>query len=381
MRADALATGPDESAAANAPLRPAPWNWAEVESVLVVRLRSIGDAILATPALHALRRFLPEARIDLLVEDWIAPLFEETQRDASRIVSVARGSLRSRWAAVRDLRRGRYDVAFDLHGGTTATLLTYASGARRRVGFERYQLARLLNYRAPCAADLWGRSELHSVEEQLALVGFVGVPVSDLPRTRLTPSRVSQARVRSRLEAVGLDPLAPIALVHPAAAFESKRWTTDGFARIVERLHERGYAPVAIAARHEAGILSALRQISRVAVTTFSDLALSEVVALAAGSRVFVGNDSGVAHVAAAVGTPVVVVFGSSSVAHWQPWASAPAEVVRRELPCAPCPGYTCDLAPAFGCIRGVSAEAVWAATERVLAAARAAETYVARSG
>ena len=350
-------------------LREAPWDWQQVEAVLVVRLRSIGDAVLATPALHALRRFLPRARIDLLVEDWLVPLFE-AQRDASRIVTVVRGGLGTRVAAVRDLRAGRYDVAFDLHGGTTATLLTFASGARRRVGYGRYQLARLLNHRAPPAVELWGRSELHSVEEQLGLLGFVGVPVSDRPPTRLTPAHVAEARVRSRLEAAGLDPRGRIALLHPAATFESKRWSSEGFARVAEHLHERGFAPVAIAARHEAGILSALKQLSRVGVTAFSDLGLSDVVALCAMSRVFVGNDSGIAHVAAAVRTPLVVVFGSSNVTHWRPWTDAPAEVVRRALPCAPCPGYTCDEAERFGCIRGVPTEAVLSAVDRVLAAA-----------
>jgi lipopolysaccharide heptosyltransferase II len=354
------------------PLRPAPWDWASVEGVLVVRLRSIGDAVLATPALHALRRFLPRARIDLLVEDWLAPLFE-AQRDASRIVTVAPDSLGARVRAVRELRAGRYDVAFDLHGGTTATLLAFASGALRRVGYARYQLSRLLSHRAPAASELWRREGLHSVEEQLALLGFAGVPVSDRPRTRLTATHVAQAQVRGRLEAAGLDPRGRIALLHPAAAFESKRWSTDGFARVAEHLHERGFAPVAIAARHEAGILSALKQLARVSVTVFSDLALSEVLALAAASRVFVGNDSGIAHVAAAVRTPQVVVFGSSNVTHWRPWTDAPAEVVRRELPCAPCPGYTCDQADRFGCIRGIPAEAVLAAVDRVLAAAAAA--------
>jgi ADP-heptose:LPS heptosyltransferase len=91
------------------------------------------------------------------------------------------------------------------------------------------------------------------------------------------------------------------------------------------------------------------------------------LTALAARASLFVGNDSGVAHVAAAVSTPQVVVFGSSNVAHWRPWTQAPAEVVREEMPCAPCPGYTCAEFDAPECIRRVPVARVNDAINRIL--------------
>jgi lipopolysaccharide heptosyltransferase II len=370
-----VAAGGTDRISADEPPRvfgPPPWDWARVERVLLVRLRSIGDAVLATPAIHALRRMLPDARIDLLLEDWVAPLFDGP-REASSIVSVQRGKLRARLALAHKLRATRYDVVFDLHGGTTASLLAFASGAPRRVGYRHYRLSRLLTHRAPSPASLWGRTELHSVEQQLGLLGFVGVPVSDCPPTQLAPSHAAEQAIAARLAASGLAAHDRLALVHPAAAFESKRWSTDGFARVVERLHERGLSPIAIAARHEAGMLSVLRQMTRVPVTTFAELPLPEVVALAARSRVFVGNDSGIAHIAAAVRTPVVVIFGSSNTAHWRPWTQAPAEVVQHVVPCGPCPGYTCAEAQQFACVRGVQIQEVLAAVERVLAQGSAA--------
>jgi len=331
-----------------------------------VRLRSIGDAVLATPSVHALRRLLPNARIDLLLEDWVAPLFDG-RHELSHVVRVGRGSLRARLAVARELRRVRYDVAFDLHGGTTSTLLAFASGARERVGYARYQLSWLLTRRAPAAATLWGRGQLHSVEEQLGLLGFVGVPVDDRPATVLSPSDAARERLAARLKAAGIPPGTPLGLLHPAAAFESKRWALDGFARVAEHVHERGLAPVAIGAWHESGILSALRQMTKAPLETFVDLGLDEVVALVARSRLLVGNDAGIAHVAAAVGTPVVVIFGSSNVTHWRPWTDGPAQVVRHEVPCAPCAGYTCDQADALACIRGVRAGDVLTAVDGVL--------------
>ena len=99
----------------------------------------------------------------------------------------------------------------------------------------------------------------------------------------------------------------------------------------------------------------------------FTDLSLPEVTALGSAATLFVGNDSGIAHIAAAVTTPSVVIFGSSNVAHWRPWTTAPAEVVREEMPCAPCPGYTCAEFEQPECIRRVTVERVAAAIERVL--------------
>ncbi|HYG09393.1 MAG TPA: glycosyltransferase family 9 protein, partial [Pyrinomonadaceae bacterium] len=131
------------------PLAPARWDWGEVRRVLVVRLRSIGDTVLSTPSLYALRRFLPDAQIDLLLEDWVAPLLDGNT-DASRILTVRRDSrTTARLALARRLRAGRYDVAFNLHGGSTAALLTRASGARHRVGYESYRFSQLHNHAAP----------------------------------------------------------------------------------------------------------------------------------------------------------------------------------------------------------------------------------------
>lgn len=351
------------------PLAPARWDWRRVERVLVVRLRSIGDTVLATPSLHALRRFLPQARIDILLESWVAPVLDGF-KEIDNVITVERGSTRSRARVARELRETRYDVAFNLHGGTTATLLVRASGAKHRVGYHNYQYSRLHNHLAPSPLELWGQEKTHSVEQQLALLGWTGVPVSDRPRTRLSVTPEADASIRSRLRAAGLDDAAAaFALVHPAAAFESKQWAVHNFARVAEDLSARGLSIVAIAAPDESSIVADLVKNCSARIRALTDLSLPEVTALASRARLFVGNDSGIAHIAAAVGAPSVVIFGSSNVAHWRPWASAtaPAEVMREEMPCAPCPGYTCAEFDAPECIRRVSVERVTAAIGRVM--------------
>lgn len=373
LRLEPDAAPPDAATAAVAapaplPLAPARWEWAGVRSVLFVRLRSIGDAVLATPALHALRRFLPAARVDLLLEDWVAPLLENSS-DVDRVIRVERGSKLSRLSVARELRAARYDVAFNLHGGSTASLLTWATGARHRVGYAAYRYARLHNHAAPPSAELWGREHTHSAEQQLALLGWAGVPVTDRPRARLVVSADADARVARRLEAAGVGSEKLFALVHPAAAFATKTWDAQNFARVAEALDARGLAVVAVAARHEAETLRAVVENARARVHAFDDLSLPELTALASRARLFVGNDSGVAHIAAAVGAPSVVVFGSSNVRHWGPWTDAPSEVVREEMTCAPCAGYTCAEFGEPECIKRVPVGRVAAAVERVLAA------------
>lgn len=356
------------------PLGPALWDWEGVRRVLVVRLRSIGDTVLATPSLYALRRFLPRARIDVLLEDWVAPLLEGSDV-VDRVVTVRRKSKSSRLRVARALRAERYDVAYNLHGGSTAALLVRASGAVHRVGYGHYSYPALHNHVAPSPLELWGQAKTHSAEQQLALPGWTGVPVTDRPPACLSVTPEASAVVARRLrEEAGLEEAQPFALVHPAAAFATKTWAAENFARVVEHLAARHITSIAVAAQGEAGVVEDLRARARVPLAAFTDLRLPELTALASRARLFVGNDSGVAHVAAAVGTPQVVVFGSSNVAHWRPWTDAPAEVVREEMPCAPCPGYTCGEFGEPECIRRVPAERVVAAVERVLSKTAAGE-------
>jgi heptosyltransferase-3 len=348
------------------PLGPARWDWQSVNRILVVRLRSIGDTVLTTPSLFALRRFLPRARIDVLLEEWIAPVLEGFD-GIDRVITFDSHSLLSRARVARTLRAAHYDVVYNLHGGTTATLLTRATGAKHRVGFAHYQYRRLHNHLAPPATQIWGQSKLHSVEQQLALIGWTGVPVSDRPATRLAVTTEAAASVTEKLRSTGFDETRPLAVIHPAASYETKQWAVEKFARLAEQLADRGLATVAIAASNEAVIVAALKKDSQVPIIGLSDLSLPEVTALTSRARLFVGNDSGIAHIATAAGAPSVVIFGSSNVTHWRPWTTGANEIVREEMPCQPCHGYFCAEFEKPECIIRVPVERVAGAIDRVL--------------
>ena len=347
-------------------LGPALWDWGSVKRVLVIRLRSIGDTVLSTPSLFALKRFLPHASVDILLEDWVAPVLAGFGH-VDTVLTVPRKSTAARARVAARLRRNHYDVVYNLHGGTTATLLARATGAKHRVGYTDYQYARFHNHLSPASASLWQREKTHSVEQQLALLGWTGVPVSDRPPTQLAVTEIAATKMAERLKTVGLES-ARFAVVHPAAAFDTKQWATENFAAVISELAARQIPTIAITGPTEADLVDQLSRMSTTSIVSFPNLSLPDVTALLSRARLFVGNDSGIAHMAAAVETPSVVIFGSSNRAHWGPWATKPAEMVFEEMDCQPCHGYYCEKFEQPECIKRVGVERVVAAIDRVLA-------------
>ena len=343
-----------------------PIDWKNVRRVLVVRLRSIGDTVLATPSLISLKRFLPDAEIDILLEDWVAPVLDGFE-SVDNVLTVGKGStsrLRTAW----QIRRRKYDVVVNLHGGTTGTFFTYASGAAHRVGYAEYQYSFLYNHLLSSASDFWQKKQTHSAEQQLALLGFTGVPVDTDQKTQLAVTDAALEQVRTACVSGWVpDARGDYALIHPTAAFATKTWPIANFARTAEFLHGKGLQTVAVATMNERQILEDLKTVAAAPILTLDDLTLPEITALASKARLFIGNDSGIAHIAAAVNAPSVVIFGSSNTHHWRPWTDAPNEIVYEPFPCQPCPGYECKEFGEPRCIQSVTVEQVTAAIDRVL--------------
>jgi len=361
--------------------------WESVKRVLVVRLRSIGDTVLVTPSLIALRRFLPEARIDILLEDWVAPVLEGFDA-VDNILTFSPKSKKSRVETALKLRRNKYDVVFNLHGGTTSTFFVRSTGAKHRFGFSHYRYKSLYNHLLSSSKDFWDTDKIHSAEQHLALFGFAGVPVEDKPKSRLVVTekalRSLEERFRAKAQSRKVGTASGSAravgtacgsgrvedenfvLLHPVAAFDTKQWATENFARVAEFLHEKGFSVIAITTKKEREVLEDLKQNSRAPILTFDDLSLPEITALASKAKLFVGNDSGIAHIAAAVQTPSVVIFGSSNIVHWRPWTDAPNEIVYEKLPCQPCPGHFCAEFGEPKCILSVKTESVIEAIVKV---------------
>lgn len=364
-------------------------DWSKVRRVLIVRLRSIGDTVLSTPSLIALKRFLPDAQIDVLLEDWVAPVLDGFDA-IDNVLTVSRSSVKSRLKTAWQIRRNRYDVVFNLHGGTTAAFFVRASGAKYRVGLASYQYSFLYTHLAPSPLDFWKTEHAHSAEQQLALLGFVGIPVSDRPKSRLVVTEQALNSIEGKLKEVftagtqsndaeisqrssAKSPRLGVeifALIHPTAAFDTKQWATENFARVAEFLFARNLPTIAVATKSERGVLENLKQLSRVPITIYDDLTLPEITALASKAKIFVGNDSGIAHIAAAVQTPSVVIFGSSNIKHWRPWTNAPNEIVYAQKVCNHRIGEIRKGSENPKCIRCVEVKEVCEAIEKVLQSA-----------
>lgn len=307
-------------------------DWSQVKRALLIRLRSIGDTVLMTPCLQALKDWRPDVEISVVTEPLAAPLLED--HPLVDCLFVATKALTSRLRLTAELRRKGFDLAFNLHGGSTAMLLTAMSGAKRTFGFRDQSGSWMLSDRAPAPDLLLGRRRVHSVEQQLALLSYAGTPMPQQPSLSLSVSADAAASIRQKLIAAGLTAASlsseRFAIVAPGAAFESKRWGAREFASVIDHLNSRWrLATIVIAGPGQEPLAAEVASFSNSKPLVLSRVSLAELKALTGVfGRVFVGNDSGPMHIAAALGCPVVAVFGSSNPDVWRPWTSAAHRVL-----------------------------------------------------
>ena len=332
--------------------------------VLLVRLRSLGDAVLMTPALTVLKRH-PGTRVAVLLE---APFHEvlANNPDVDRIIAVPRGrsKLVSRSLAIGAARRFSPDVAIDLHGGTTSALITAFSGASVRLGYASSRSRRFYNRSVPDSRRIWGKESIHTVEHQLSPFRHLGFNVDPIPPLQVPVEASALGQVRSLLSRRAVE--GDFILIHPGAAFDTKRWEPARFAEISELLAGEGLPIVFTAGPGEEPLLKDLRQAVPDSVHFMGPFPLDQFIALASLCRLYLGNDTGTTHIAAALGKPLVVIFGSSDSPVWSPWGTR-HRLIRSDLPCIPCPGYYCLHYQEPMCIRSIGVPRVLEAVRSLL--------------
>ena len=286
--------------------------------------------------------------------------------------------LREDLMLARRLRRERFDIAIDLHGGPRSAWLTWGSGAPRRIGYAIKGRSWMYTDVVPRAPDLAPR---HSVVNQWDLVRPLGIGECDPERdaVEMAADPAAAARVSDRLRAAGIAEEAPVIVVHVSAGNPFRRWPEEAFCEVLVRLAEAdprrrilltaGPSDSAAAQRVVAAARGRLRTPESVPV--IGDWDLSELRALIARAAVYIGGDSGPVHVAATTATPIVELLGPTLAERSRPWRSPPlrAEIVDAgSLPCRPCDQRRC--APGdFRCLRSIAPERVIDAAERMLKA------------
>lgn len=265
--------------------------------VLVLRLRSLGDCVLTTPAVELLHASRPDLEIAVAVEPRFSAVFEHNPAVASILEP-----------SVKAARRWDARLALNFHGGTRSAWLTLAGGARLRAGFGHFRQQWIYNIRIPRAQQILGQERvMHTAEHLASAMFFLGVPRAEIPRARLYGAVKPQRP--------------PYAILHPFAAAESKRWPADRFVALARHLErEHGLAPVILGAAGDDFAPFA-------GFETLRGAPLGDVKGWIAGASLFAGNDSGPAHMAAALGVPLLVLYGPSDPRIWGPWRAA-AEVL-----------------------------------------------------
>jgi lipopolysaccharide heptosyltransferase II len=350
-------------------------------NILLVRLRLIGDVVFTTPAIRAIRRHYPGARITYIVEEEAAPVVRHNPHLDAVIVARsphARGRLWADIALIRRLRRERYDLAIDFHGGPRSSLLTWLSGAPTRIGYEVSGRSWMYTVRVPRPRALRPR---HSVVSQWDVLLPLGIAPPDQERdaTEMPDDPVAASSVARRLTDAGIGSAHIVVVVHVSAGNPFRRWPSPAFVELVCRLAScdpnrriiltSGPSDAAAAAAIARDARTRLSPDERAAIVECGEFDLSELRALIGHAALYIGGDSGPLHIAGTTGVPVVGLYGPTLPVRSQPFRgarfiSAAAEVA--DLPCRPCDQRRCEPGD-FRCLTGISAEGVAALAERAL--------------
>jgi len=312
-------------------------------SILVVRLGALGDLVHALPAVAALRAAWPEARIDWLVDGRYAALLELVPV-VDRALVVGGPTGRSVLSMIRQLRRTRYDLAIDFQGLLKSAALARSAGARETAGFIAGQL------REPLAGAFYTRQvpaddSGHVVRKNLSLVEALGASVREVT----SPLKVTASSVPGRVrQLLKIEAGGRFAMLNPGAGWPNKQWPAERYGRIAAHLRARHAMPSIVTwGPRERALADQTVDASDGAAKAAPSTSVADLVELARAAAIVIAGDTGPMQLAAAVGTPVVGVFGPTNPLRNGPWSAADAWVsrfddcechhkrrCRRETPC-----------------------------------------------
>lgn len=301
----------------------------DFRSIVVFKQRHIGDVLLSTPVFRALRAAFPSARIAAAVNEGTEEMLSGNP-DIDRIVILRRSRRdaggvtrwKEEWSFLREIRAGRPDLAIQLTEGDRGAILSWLSGARYRVGV------------APARPGLFGKERLythlcpspdryrHAAMRDLDILETAKIPRADLS-LRFFFSSGDLGNARRKMTRAGISGDAPYAIIHPTSRWKFKCWTDEGMAGIIVHLSGKGICPVVTSGPDPDEIAQADRIVEMSPVRCASiagSLSLKELGAAISSARIFFGVDSAPMHIAAAVGTPAVALFGPTGAYNWAPW-------------------------------------------------------------
>jgi predicted lipopolysaccharide heptosyltransferase III len=347
--------------------------------ILLVRLRLIGDVVFTTPIIRALRRRHPNAHLAYVVEPAAAPILHRNPH-LDEVIVVPRRT--GAWRLLDDcalaarLRRERFDIAIDLHGGPRAAWLTRASGAPMRIGYAMPGRSWIYTHRVRRSPDLFPR---HSVVNQWDLLTPLGIDACtpEQDPVEMAEDAAIAERVSRRLEAAGIHGDQRLVVVHVSAGNEFRRWPEESFSSMIAAVAQADPSRriIVVSGPSDAEAARRVADAARSRLSTpeslppLLDWDLGELRALIARAAVYIGGDSGPLHLASTTSTPIVALLGPTLPERSRPWRDQRlrAEIVDAgPLPCRPCDQRRC-IPGDFRCLTRIGPEQVAAAVERVL--------------
>ena len=295
-------------------------------NILIIKPSALGDIVQALPALSALRRSFPDAEISWLIRPQFAPLLEG-HRDLTGIIPFDRKFLGKMWyhpgallaflGLCRRLRRSGFDAVFDFQGLFRTAILTLVSGCKKRLGIAQAREFAPMMYTHKVRQE---SGCIHVVDLYMKIVRAAGASQLDV-RFALPRDPAAEQSVE-RLLSSGNVKADHYAVLVPGSAHADKCWPVERFAALAETLcRDHDLSIVATGSSCEAPLLSKLAESAQVPVANLAGkTSIPELIALLRSARLVVGNDTGPAHIAAALATPIVMIFGRSNPARVAPY-------------------------------------------------------------
>jgi heptosyltransferase-3 len=342
-----------------------------IRKILVLRYRSIGDILLSFPALESLRLAFPQAQIDMVIDDKFRDICY-AHPHINRLILYRRGgnSLWDEMKFIWKIRRGQYDAVVDLHCGPRSAVLTRLSGARYRIGSWATKRSKMA-YNVPPVP--WkGEGPPHSVEAMLNIIEPLKLSILHRKSLFLAYSEEDKNYIRNFLADFDVN-RKPI-MVHPGGRVDVKKLPVEKMGQIVRWLSEEFGARVILAgADCDLPDISAIASASRRKCLIATNLKLGRLAALIDSCGLFIGNDSGPMHMAAALGVPAVAFFGPSDPRKWGPWQAKGTTVLPPKMACMPCgDDEKCGYAPTH-CMTRIEMSEIKSAIRNMLAKSAAA--------
>jgi heptosyltransferase-3 len=352
----------------------------EVRRALVVKLRHHGDVLLSSPVFSVLHAHAPHIEIDALVYADTAEMLMQHPAIAQLHTIDRRWKKQgpvahavAEWRLLQTLRARRYDLIVHLTEHPRVAWLARLCGASWAVAPEMKQRGAFWKNSFSHFYGKPANALRHTVERNLDALRRIGLyPAADERALTLVPGRQAEARVALLLREQGIEAseAGRFIHVHPASRWHFKCWPVDKMAALIDRLHDEGRRVVLTAAPDPAEIAmieNIQRLLRQPAITLAGQLSLRELAALTAQARLFIGVDSAPMHIAAAVATPAVALFGPSGDREWGPWGVGHRVVTSDAHPCRPCGIDGCGGSKVSDCLTTLSVDRVHAAVQELL--------------